>query len=174
MRTPSLSSLLLASTDPDRLRKWYEVAFNARADPDGFVPFGPLAVLFDERDDVLPATVEPGRVVLNLEVSNIKTVARHLDSIGVEWVAPVEYREDGGAWFGTVTDPDGNYVQLIELTHEYWMKRRERHHGAVERARTAQRRAHRRRDSPRRTSPAPAAGTRRNSGWNRRRNGSVE
>ncbi len=129
MRTPSLSSLLLASTDPDRLRKWYEEALNARADPDGFVPFGPVAVLFDDRDDVRPATVEPGRVVLNFEVSNIKTVARHLDSIGVEWVAPVEYREDGGAWFGTVTDPDGNYVQLIELTHEYWMKRRARHGG---------------------------------------------
>ena len=31
------------------------------------------------------------------------------------WVAPVEYR-DAGLWFGTVEDPDGNYVQLIETT----------------------------------------------------------
>ena len=36
-------------------------------------------------------------------------------------------REGGGAWFGTVADPDGNYVQLIQLTPDYWAQRRARH-----------------------------------------------
>ena len=36
--------------------------------------------------------------------------------MGVTWLAPPEYREQAGAWFGTVVDPDGNYVQIIELT----------------------------------------------------------
>jgi hypothetical protein len=41
-------------------------------------------------------------------------------------VAALEYREPAGAWFGTVLDPDGNYVQIIELTDAYWAAKRER------------------------------------------------
>ena len=84
-------------------------------------------MLVDKRDDLAPRTVEPGRVILNYHVTDIQSHRRHLDALGVEWVSEVEYRDDGGAWFGTVVDPDGNYVQLIELTPEYWSKRRARH-----------------------------------------------
>jgi catechol 2,3-dioxygenase-like lactoylglutathione lyase family enzyme len=122
-----LSSLLLASADPDRLRGWYRDALGVRPDPDGFLHFGPVAVLVDGRDDVAARAAEPGRVVLNYEVSDIRGRARHLDGLGVAWVSPVEYRADGGAWFGTVADPDGNYVQLIQLTPDYWARRRARH-----------------------------------------------
>ena len=84
-------------------------------------------MLVEGRDDVAGTAVEPGRVVLNYEVSDIRARARHLDGLGVTWVSPVEYREGGGAWFGTVADPDGNYVQLIQLTPDYWAQRRARH-----------------------------------------------
>jgi catechol 2,3-dioxygenase-like lactoylglutathione lyase family enzyme len=124
---PRLGSLLLASTDPDRLRTWYAEMFGAEPDPDGFLHFGPVAVLVDGRDDLAATTREPGRVILNYEVTDIAATARFLDSRDVTWVSQVEYREDGGAWFGTVEDPDGNYVQLIQLTHEYWTQRRARH-----------------------------------------------
>ena len=40
-------------------------------------------------------------------------------------MAPVEYR-DAGLWFGTVEDPDGNYVQLIQTTPDYWVQKRAR------------------------------------------------
>lgn len=33
--TPSLGSILLASTEPTRLRAWYRAAFHAEPDPDG-------------------------------------------------------------------------------------------------------------------------------------------
>jgi hypothetical protein len=49
-----------------------------------------------------------------------------LGGIGVTWVAELEYRESAGAWFGTVQDPDGNYVQIIELTDAYWTAREQR------------------------------------------------
>jgi predicted enzyme related to lactoylglutathione lyase len=130
MRTPVLSSLLLASGDRDRLRAWYAAAFDVHPDPDGFLWFGRVGVLLDERADVATETVEPGRVVLNYEVSDIQARARHLDEIGATWIAPVEYRADGGAWFATVADPDGNYIQLIQLAPEYWSQRRARHHGS--------------------------------------------
>jgi catechol 2,3-dioxygenase-like lactoylglutathione lyase family enzyme len=128
---PRLGSLLLASTDPDRLRTWYAEMFGAEPDPDGFLHFGPVAVLVDGRDDLAATTREPGRVILNYEVTDIAATARFLDSRDVTWVSHVEYREGGGAWFGTVEDSDGNYVQLIQLTPEYWTQRRARHRHAA-------------------------------------------
>ena len=55
-------------------------------------------------------------MILNLHVDDAEATARHLGAMGVTWLAPLEYREQAGAWFGTVLDPDGNYVQIIELT----------------------------------------------------------
>ena len=52
--------------------------------------------------------------------------ARHLDCLGVTWLAEAGYREPAGAWSGTVLDPDGNYVQVIELTDAYRVARRTR------------------------------------------------
>jgi catechol 2,3-dioxygenase-like lactoylglutathione lyase family enzyme len=122
---PVIGSLLLGSADPTRLRAWYERAFAVEADADGFLPLG-LGLLVDARDDVAPRTREPGRVVMNVHVPDARAVADRLDELGAPWVSPLEYRGDAGAWFGTVTDPDGNLVQVIELTPDYWRLREER------------------------------------------------
>lgn len=121
----AIRSILLASNDPDRLRRWYSDAFGVHPDADGFLGLGPVGMLVDRRDDVAPTTVEPGRVILNHHVPDIRAAAGRLDELSVTWVSPVEYR-DAGLWFGTVEDPDGNYVQLIETTAEYWVRKRER------------------------------------------------
>ena len=123
LSTPSLGSVLLASTDPDRLRAWYERAFGVTADADGFLRLGQVGLLVDEREDVAAGAAEPARVILNLHVEDAQATARHLDAMSVTWLAPLEYREPAGAWFGTVVDPDGNYVQIIELTDAYWAAR---------------------------------------------------
>jgi predicted enzyme related to lactoylglutathione lyase len=123
---PTIGSFLLASTDPVRLRGWYERAFGVTADTDGFLPFGEVGLLVNSRDDVAAKAAEPARVILNLHVDDAEATARHLDAIGVTWLAPLEYREQAGAWFGTVLDPDGNYVQIIELTPAYWAARQQR------------------------------------------------
>lgn len=121
---PSLGSILLASADPTRLRAWYERAFDATVDSDGFLRFGEVAVLIDGRDDVVATNPEPARVILNFHVDDAQATARHLDQLGVTWLVKVEYREAGGAWFGTLLDPDGNWIQIIELTDVYWATRR--------------------------------------------------
>ena len=121
MRTPPLGSILLASTDPDRLRAWYERAFAVAPDPDGFLRFGPVGVLVDRRDDVADRTVEPGRIILNLHVDDARATVAHLDGLGVTWLAELEDR--GDAWFAALLDPDGNCVQVIELTDAYWAAR---------------------------------------------------
>jgi catechol 2,3-dioxygenase-like lactoylglutathione lyase family enzyme len=123
--TSSIQSILLASADPDRLRQWYVEAFDVKPDADGFLGLGPVGVLIDGRDDVDPVTAEPGRVILNHHVPDIHAAARRLEDLGAPWVSKVEYR-DAGLWFGTVEDPDGNYVQLIQTTPDYWVLKRRR------------------------------------------------
>lgn len=123
---PAVGGILLASTAPDRLLAWYERAFGAKADGDGFLRFGEVSLLIDGRDDVAPQAAEPARVIINLHVGDARETARHLDSLGVTWVADLEYREQAGAWFATLADPDGNLVQIIELTPAYWTARRAR------------------------------------------------
>ncbi len=123
--TTMIRSALLASTDPDRLRRWYEEATGAEPDVDGFLDFGSLGVLVDRRDDVGPRAAEPARLILNYHVTDIHAVAARLEKLAAPWVSPVEYR-DAGLWFGTVEDPDGNYVQFIQTTPDYWVQKRER------------------------------------------------
>ncbi len=121
MPTPALGSILLASTDPERLRTWYERAFDATPNPDGFLVFGGVAVLIDRRDDVADSSVEPGRVILNLHVDDARATVAHLEGLDVTWVAELEFR--GDAWFAAFLDPDGNCLQIIELTDAYWAAR---------------------------------------------------
>jgi len=115
--TARLGSILLGSTDPDKLRAWYRAALSAAEVPDGFLDFGGVRVLIDERSDVSTSNPEPGRVILNFNVADARATAQHLDRLGVTWLSRVERRGDG--MFGTLIDPDGNYVQIIELSAEY-------------------------------------------------------
>jgi hypothetical protein len=115
--TAQLGSILLGSRDPDRLRAWYRVALSPAEGSDGFLDFGGVRVLIDKRSDVSTSNPEPGRVILNFHVADARATARHLDKLGVTWVSRVEGRRDG--MFGTLIDPDGNYVQIIELSAEY-------------------------------------------------------
>lgn len=117
MTTLSLGSLLLGSSDADRLRNWYRTAFDCTADEFGFITFGDVGVLVDPRDDVSAANPEPGRYILNFHVDDIKAVAARLDAAGTRWL--VEPEDRGPGIFATLVDPDGNYLQVIQFSQEY-------------------------------------------------------
>ncbi|GAA4201602.1 hypothetical protein GCM10022252_56580 [Streptosporangium oxazolinicum] len=117
MKTSALGSILLGSADPARLRAWYLAALEPEHFGDNFIDFGGVRVLFENRADVAPATAEPGRVIFNFHVEDAHATAGHLDGLGVTWLVEIERREVG--LFGTLVDPDGNYIQIIELTEEY-------------------------------------------------------
>jgi catechol 2,3-dioxygenase-like lactoylglutathione lyase family enzyme len=121
MATPTIGSVLLATTNVNRLRDWYQNAFGVAVNPDGFFEFGGVSVLIDARDDVADQAVEPQRVILNFHVDDARAMAAHLDGADVTWVVPLELRTD--AWFATLLDPDGNLLQIIELTPTYWTSR---------------------------------------------------
>ncbi len=121
MPAPALGSILVASADPDRLRSWYENAFETTPDPDAFLHFGEVAVLVDGRDDVAARNPEPARVILNFHVDDARATAAHLDSLGVTWLVEPEFW--GDAWFGTLLDPDGNCIGNLIAKRDQFRRR---------------------------------------------------
>jgi len=121
VRGPVLDSLLLASRNPVRLSDWYAAALEPaeETDMDGYrvLRFGAFHVLIDRRDDVGDSNPEPARVILNFNVTDARAVAARLDTMEVDWLAPLEDRD--GSLFATAIDPDGNYVQIIELAEAH-------------------------------------------------------
>jgi predicted enzyme related to lactoylglutathione lyase len=115
---PNLSSIMLASTDPERLHEWYRQALPPDTDESQLqyrvLGYGATYLFIDTRDDVGPKTAEPGRVLLNFEVDDARAAAERIEGLGTTWLAPPEDRD--GSWFATAIDPDGNYVQIIELS----------------------------------------------------------
>jgi predicted enzyme related to lactoylglutathione lyase len=120
MKKPSLDSILLASTDPERLHAWYATALepeeDAKVDQYRILRFGSFHVLIDQRDDVGDRNPEPGRMILNFDVSDARAIVARLDDLGATWLAELEDRD--GSMFATAIDPDGNYVQIIQLSDE--------------------------------------------------------
>lgn len=120
MKRSSLDSLLLASTDPERLGDWYAAALEPEEDTkmDGYrvLKFGSFSVLIDRRSDIGGTNPEPGRVILNFDVADARAIAARLEKLGVKWLAELEDRD--GSLFATAIDPDGNYVQIIQLSDQ--------------------------------------------------------
>jgi predicted enzyme related to lactoylglutathione lyase len=121
MKRPSLDSILLASTDPERLSAWYVAALDPEenTDVDGYqvLKFGGFYLLIDSRADIADKNPEPGRVILNFDVADARAVVARLNDLGVAWLAELDDRD--GSLFATAIDPDGNYVQVIQLSDEH-------------------------------------------------------
>lgn len=121
MNPPTVTSLLLASADPERLHAWYSAALEPAEDAAmnqyRVLRFGTVHVLIDSRDDVGGRNPEPGRVILNFEVADARAVAQRMTELGSSWLAELEDRD--GSLFATAIDPDGNYVQIIQLSDEH-------------------------------------------------------
>jgi predicted enzyme related to lactoylglutathione lyase len=114
--------MLLASTDPERLRRWYATVLDPEenADVDGgyrVLKFGGFYLIIDSRADIGDKNPEPGRFILNFDVPDARAVAERMNGLGVSWLAELEDRD--GSLFATAIDPDGNYVQIIQLSEEH-------------------------------------------------------
>ncbi len=104
-RPPVLAAVVLGSRVPERETAWFSRALGL---PPGDA--APLAVT--QRDDVAPTAVEPMRIIPNFHVDDITVVEARLIAMEAIWVREVEATSCG--IIGTVLDPDGNFVQVIE------------------------------------------------------------
>ncbi|WP_326689928.1 MULTISPECIES: VOC family protein [unclassified Streptomyces] len=124
-KRPRVGGIVLGSTDPARLWEWYRAAFAPQSekteetgagDPTLGLELGGTYLIFESRDDVGRKSVEPGRLLVNFEVENIRGLEKHLTTdLNARWVREVE-NVDENVLLGTLEDPDGNYVQIIEMT----------------------------------------------------------
>ena len=112
MGAPPIGSLLLGSSNVEQMREWYQKAFDVKQNDMGAFEFGPVQYYIEEHSEVSGPTQEPARIIINLDVDDCRAVEAHLKEQGVNWIRPVE-QEDFGL-IGTVADPDGNYVQIIQ------------------------------------------------------------
>ena len=121
-KNPHVGGIVLGSTDPARLWEWYRSAFAPEAEKEGSMlglELGGTYLIFESRNDVGRKSVEPGRLIVNFEVDDIRGLEKHLTTgLNARWVRPVE-DPDEGIMLGTLEDPDGNYVQIFELTGEH-------------------------------------------------------
>ncbi|PCG84077.1 glyoxalase [Streptomyces sp. WZ.A104] len=108
--------VIIGTTDTNALIAWYRAALEPLGARwvEHMLLVGPGAVIgFDQRDDVAEKAAEPGRQLVNLTVRDIRAAEKHLNTLGVTWVRPVE--EVGGGWFfSTIVDPVGNYLQILQ------------------------------------------------------------
>jgi catechol 2,3-dioxygenase-like lactoylglutathione lyase family enzyme len=115
-----LNSALLASSDPDQLYSWYTAALapdgDDKVDSYRVLSFGGFHLFIDRRSDVGEVNREPGRLILNFDVDDARATVARLDGMGVTWLADLDDRD--GNLFATAVDPDGNYVQIIQLSDE--------------------------------------------------------
>jgi hypothetical protein len=112
MSAPPMGSLLIASNDVKRLKDWYRQAFDASENEMGALEFGELKLFVEEHSEVSGPAKEPARIIMNLDVGDCRALEKHLNTHNVKWVRKPE--QTTHALVGTVEDPDGNYVQVIQ------------------------------------------------------------
>jgi predicted enzyme related to lactoylglutathione lyase len=94
------------------MKDWYRRAFGVAENDMGAFDFGGVQFFIEEHSDVSGPTKEPARVIINLNVDDCRGLESHLRSQNVNWVREVEQMPFG--LIGTVADPDGNYIQIIQ------------------------------------------------------------
>lgn len=121
MGRPSLDSMLLASRDPERLHAWYAATLepedDTKVDQYRVLRFGAFHLLIDTRTDIGDRNPEPGRVIVNFDVPDARAVVARMNDLGTPWLSELEDRD--GSLFATAVDPDGNYVQIIQLSERH-------------------------------------------------------
>jgi len=111
----SLSSVMIGSMQSEVMAKFYEKMFTKPADMvDGkwhgwSVGGGYFTV--GEHSEMTGPTKEPGRIMFNFETKEVKEEFDRIKAIGAKVIK--EPYQMGNSWIATLSDPDGNYFQLM-------------------------------------------------------------
>jgi predicted enzyme related to lactoylglutathione lyase len=123
----NLNSLLIGSENPKRLVEYYTKLFGEPSWSDGGYTgwqIGSGSVTIGPHDQVKGKNPAPGRMIWNIETSDVKGEFAKLTAAGATVVKePYQMGEPPGQemWITTFSDPDNNYFQLmspVEMTAE--------------------------------------------------------
>lgn len=117
----NLNSILIGSADPRRLTDYYTRLFGAPGwNEGGFAGWqiGTGFVTVGPHDQVTGSNTQPGRLMWNIESSDVKGEFERLKAAGATVVRepyqPAEVSDSWpDAWIATLSDPDNNYFQLL-------------------------------------------------------------
>jgi predicted enzyme related to lactoylglutathione lyase len=112
MSVPPIGSLLVGSSQPAEMKEWYRRAFGVSENEMGAFDFGGVQLFIEAHTEVSGPTKEPARMIINLNVDDCRALESQLKTLDPTWVREVEQAPFG--LIGTVADPDGNYVQIIQ------------------------------------------------------------
>lgn len=116
-RPVNFNNILIGTDEAPRLGEYYTKLFGKPGFEQGgylgwmigsgFLTIGP-------HDQVHGRNTEPGRLIWNIETSDVKGDFERLKAAGAIVVRePYEFEEMEGTWIATLADPDGNYFQLM-------------------------------------------------------------
>ncbi len=115
----NLNSVMIGTKQPEVLAAFYEKALGKPADmvdpENGFwgwqLGSGFLGIL--NHSEMGGKTKDPGRVMINFETTQVKEEFDRIKAVGGGVVKEPYSMGEGGGWIATLSDPDGNYFQLM-------------------------------------------------------------
>lgn len=114
----NLNGVLIGSEDPKRLNEYYTKVFgNPAMEDSGYAGWkiGDGWITVGPHSEVKGRNTQPGRILLNIESSDVKGDFAKLTAAGAKVVCE-PYRMEGwppDTWVATLADPDDNYFQLV-------------------------------------------------------------
>ena len=114
----NLNSLLLFSEAPKKLVDFYRkvLALEPKWQEDEYTGFevGACALVIGPHSKVQGQSRDPERIMFNFETGDVKGEFERMKKLGAKVIAePYHPADDQDLWIATLTDPDGNYFQLM-------------------------------------------------------------
>jgi predicted enzyme related to lactoylglutathione lyase len=111
----NLNSIMVGTMQVKVMGEFYEKVIGRKADMAEEKMYGWMigsAFLgIGEHSEVSGMNKEPARIMFNLETTEVKEEFERIKAAGAGVVK--EPYDMGGAWIATLSDPDGNYFQLM-------------------------------------------------------------
>lgn len=113
----NLNSVMIGTKQTKALASFYEKVIGKPADmvdaENGFFGWqiGSTYLGILEHSEMQGNTKDPGRVILNFETTEVQKEFERITALGATVVR--EPYEMGNGWIATLSDPDGNYFQLM-------------------------------------------------------------
>ena len=112
-----MNTVMICTKQTDSLAAFYEKVFEKPADmvekETGFYGWqlGSFFIMVLDHSEMVGKTRESGRVMMNFETEQVREEFDRLKAAGAEVIQ--EPYEMGQGWIATLSDPDGNYFQLV-------------------------------------------------------------
>jgi predicted enzyme related to lactoylglutathione lyase len=112
----NFNSILIGSDDPQRLAEYYTKLFGEPGwNEAGYVGWliGSGGVTVGPHDEVHGKNAHPGRIIWNIETSDVQAEFDRMKAAGAIVVRePYSFEQAPGSLIATLADPDDNYFQL--------------------------------------------------------------